>query len=248
MDALTQFNRDGYVVMRGFLDSAEVKELREHLDNFIATRLDDLPREHAFYEELGDERTLKQLQRLHEHDDVFGRWMTDSKFRQLAELLLDGPVTCQNMQYFNKPAGIGLPTPPHQDGYYFMLEPCRALTMWLALEPVDEANGCVRYVTGSHHYGMRAHGRTKTLGFSQGIMDYPCANDHDNERALPAQPGDRLVHHALTIHRADGNTDPTRDRRAMGFIYYSAAAQPDEVAHAEYQRRLAQAMAAEGKI
>ena len=27
-----------------------------------------------------------------------------------------------------------------------MLKPCRALTMWLALEEVDESNGCISYV------------------------------------------------------------------------------------------------------
>ena len=30
------------------------------------------------------------------------------------------------MQYFNKLAGIGRSPPPHQNGYYFMLEPNEA--------------------------------------------------------------------------------------------------------------------------
>jgi len=32
--------------------------------------------------------------------------------------------------------------------------------MWMALEPVDEGNGCVRYVQGSHLKGMRPRGKT----------------------------------------------------------------------------------------
>ena len=95
-----------------------------------------------------------------------------SPFRELAELLLDGPVVPKDLQYFNKPPGIGKPTPAHQDGYYFMLDPCEALTIWVALDHVDDENGCVRYVTGSHKRGMRPHCRTQTLGFSQGITDY----------------------------------------------------------------------------
>jgi phytanoyl-CoA hydroxylase len=35
-----------------------------------------------------------------------------------------------------------------------MLDPCEALTMWLVLEKVDEENGCVRYVRGSHKHGI----------------------------------------------------------------------------------------------
>lgn len=49
-----------------------------------------------------------------------------------------------------KPPRIGKGTPPHQDGYYFMLEPNEAVTMWMALEDVNEENGCVRYVKESH--------------------------------------------------------------------------------------------------
>ncbi|MEC8389905.1 MAG: phytanoyl-CoA dioxygenase family protein [Planctomycetota bacterium] len=36
---------------------------------------------------------------------------------------------------------------------------------------------------------------------------------------LPAQPGDLLVHDAMTIHRADANRSTNRTRRALGFIY-----------------------------
>jgi phytanoyl-CoA hydroxylase len=52
----------------------------------------------------------------------------------------------------------------------------------------------------------------------------------------------------MTIHRADGNRSATRTRRALGFIYYSERAREDAEAHAAYQRRLAEEMAAQGKI
>lgn len=201
-----------------------------------------------FYEDTSDAATLKQIQQMGDHDPWFHELFTAGRFREVAELLLDGPVVPKNMQYFNKPPGVGQPTPPHQDGYYFMLAPCEAVTMWVALDDVDEENGCVRYVKGSHEMGMREHARTRTLGFSQGIVDYPTDDDRECEVAFPAQPGDLLVHHALTIHRADGNRSQTRTRRALGFIYYSERAQEDAEAHATYQRKLADDMKASGKI
>ena len=157
-------------------------------------------------------------------------------------------VIGKNMQYFNKPPGVGKATPAHQDGFYFMLQPCEALTLWLALDEVDEANGCVRYVRGSHTRGMREHGRTQTLGFSQGILDYPCKTDLAWETPVFATPGDVLAHQALTIHRAGANSSPNRSRRALGFIYYSERARQDEVAHAAYQAKLANEMKAADKI
>jgi len=85
-----------------------------------------------------------------------------------------------------------------------MLQPNEAVTMWMALEPVDEENGCVRYVKGSHKKGMREHRRTQTLGFSQGMTDFGTDEDLANEVFFHTQAGDLLVHHSLTIHRADG--------------------------------------------
>lgn len=247
-DVLAAYHRDGYVALRNFLTDAEVQEAQAVIADFIRDRVPGLPRERVFYEVLGEPETLKQIQELFRHDAYFHKLMFGNKFEQLAELLLDGLVVGKNMQYFNKPPQLGKPTPPHQDGYYFMLNPCEALTMWLALDEVDEENGCVRYVRGSHQRGMRPHGRTQTLGFSQGVTDYGTPEDLADEVAFPAQPGDLLVHNAMTIHRADGNRSQTRNRRALGFIYYSERAQIDEEAHAAYQQRLAEEMKVAGKL
>ncbi|MGI9428491.1 MAG: phytanoyl-CoA dioxygenase family protein, partial [Bythopirellula sp.] len=140
------------------------------------------------------------------------------------------------------------PTPPHQDGFYFMLDPCEAVTIWLALEEVDEENGCVRYIPRSHKQGMREHSRTETLGFSQGIVDFPTAADSESEIAFPAKAGDLLAHHALTIHRADQNRSQSRTRQALGFIYYSERAKQDTAAHAAYQKELARQLKESGKV
>ncbi len=242
------FLQDGYIVLPGFLSDGEVAEVRTNLDRFIAEVLPARPRELAFYEDLNKPESLKQIQQMHTHDPYFEGLFLKSKFEQLAEVLLDRPVDGINMQYFNKPPQVSTPTPPHQDGYYFMIEPCEAVTMWLALDDVDEENGCVRYVHGSNHCGLRPHVRTQTLGFSQGITDFGTDADMAGEVAHSARPGDLLVHHAMTIHRADGNRSESRHRRALGFIYYSQRAKVDEVAAAAYQERMAEEWKQAGKI
>jgi len=244
---VSALKKDGFVVLPNFLDRAETTEILVNIERFIAEIIPTLPREQVFYEDLSNKDSLKQILKMQIHDSYFGN-LFNNKFERLAEVLLEGPVAGQNMQYFNKPAKIGKPTPPHQDGYYFMLTPCEALTMWLALDEVDEENGCVRYVRGSNHLNIRSHGRTDTLGFSQGITDYGTDNDLANEVALAAKPGDLLVHHAMTIHRADGNQSESRNRRAIGFIYYSQRAKIDTKAHAAYQKKLSEEMAEAGKI
>ena len=245
---MESYAEEGFVMVPGFLDSSAIHEVAVQLDRFIESVVPSMPAEHVFYEDKTDVSSLKQLQHLEEHDAWFAAMFCEGPFRGLAEELLQERVVPKNFQYFNKPPGVGKPTPPHQDGYYFKLDPCAAVTMWLALDRVDEENGCVRYVRGSHQWGMRAHGRTQTLGFSQGLVDFPQERDTLAAVACPAQPGDLLVHDALTIHWADGNRSPSRSRRALGLIYYSERAREDSAAHAAYQQRLAEDLRREGKI
>lgn len=241
------FLRDGYILFRNFLQQDEMELVNDKIQEFIKTKVSNMPTEEVYYEDIENKDTLKQLQKLFVYDPFFFDMMFGSRFEKLASIVLADNVVGKNMQYFNKPSKIGKPTPPHQDGYYFMLTPNEAVTMWMPLEPVDEENGCVRYVKGSHRYGIRSHGRTGTLGFSQGIMDFGCPNDIANEVFFPTQPGDLLVHHSLTIHRADGNTSE-RTRKALGFIYYAEKAKEDKAAHEAYAQNLAKELAEDKKI
>lgn len=241
------FDRDGYVRMPSFLSGDEIAETREHLRRFVRDVVPTMPKEHVFYEDKSDTSTLKQMQNMHELDEFFGALM-NGKAKDLAEIVLKGPVIAENLQYFNKCAGIGQPTPAHQDGYYFMLEPCEAVTMWLALEEVDDENGCVHYARGSHLGGMLEHGRTTTLGFSQGLAEPDQFVGTSEDVAMYAQSGDLLAHHALTVHWASGNNSPTRSRQALGLVYFSANAKEDVAAREAYRVRLAEDMAKAGKI
>lgn len=245
---IDDFNRDGFVAIRPFIAGAELDELQANVERYIHDVVPTMPPEHVFYEDKNDPATLKQLQNMGDYDPWFGELVSSGKVRQIAELLLDGPVVAKNLQYFCKPPQTGLATPAHQDGFYFMLDPCQAITMWLALDEVDEENGCVHYVRGSHLDGMREHARTTTLGFSQGIVGYPTQDDLDRETPLPASPGDLLIHHAMTIHRAGPNESTSRTRRALGFVFFSEAAKVNAEAHAAYQRQLAEDMRAKGRI
>jgi len=245
---LEDFKRDGFIFFPGFLNRDEIALVNQKLKEFIVQKIPQMPSDQVYYEDKSDKTTLKQLQRLFEYDPFFYDMMFGSRFEKLASTLLEDKVMGKNIQYFNKPPKIGKPTPAHQDGYYFMLDSNQAVTMWMALEPVDEDNGCVRYVKGSHKLGMREHRPTQTLGFSQGITEFGTEDDLANEVFFPTQAGDLLVHHALTIHRADGNNSKDRTRKAMGFIYYAEKAKEDKTAHTVYAERLVAELKQKDKI
>jgi len=241
------FREHGFIYYPGFLNPDEIDLVRTKTVEFIAQKVSTMPAEQVYYEDKADKTTLKQLQELFKYDVFFQDLIFNSRFKKLASILLNERVIGKNIQYFNKPPRIGNPTPPHQDGFYFKLVPNQAVTMWLPLEEVDEENGCVRYVRGSHLAGLRPHGRSNILGFSQCILDF---NDEDREKEVffPVRPGDLLVHHALTIHRADGNKSPNRSRKALGFIYYAANAKQDLQAVEAHLRKLNTELKKQAKI
>ncbi|MGI9457306.1 MAG: phytanoyl-CoA dioxygenase family protein, partial [Aeoliella sp.] len=130
---------------------------------------------------------------------------------------------------------------------YFQLVPPQVLTMWLALDKVDKENGALRYVKGSHCGGRRPHASTEVVGFSQGITDYG-PRDVEAECLVTLSPGDLVVHHGETIHRADSNRSTDRQRRAFAMVFRAASCRVDEAARAEYQKAVEAQHARSGQV
>lgn len=245
----TEFDRDGYVAIRPLFDAATMAEINRELERYIADIVPTMPDSEVYYEDRNVRSTLKQMQKMSVYDDYFRDLVETDVIHDMAAAVLGEEAVVQNLQYFNKPAGIGQATPPHQDGYYFHLTPCKAVTGWLALEPVDHENGCIHYVRGSHRsVGFRPHGRSNVLGFSQGVTDFGTDADKANTEAFPGDAGTFLMHDARTVHWAGANRSATRSRRALGFVYFGKSARIDHEAKAAYQAKLDADLRAANKI
>jgi ectoine hydroxylase-related dioxygenase (phytanoyl-CoA dioxygenase family) len=179
-----------------------------------------------------------QMQKLEEYDDFFHELFFNSKIKDLAANALGEDVVPRAMEYFNKPPGKSNPTPPHQDGYYFNLDNDKAVTGWLALEDVDDENGCIHYVKGSHKHEYRPHGRSEILGFSQGVTDFGTEEDKKNTVKFEGTAGMFLMHDAKIIHFASSNKSSVRSRRAFGFVYHGVSAKHDVEKGKAYQKKL----------
>ncbi len=224
---LSNFNADGFVFIPNFFSIDEIESILRNLKRVIEEVLPDIPENEVFYEDQRDLSMLKQISSLDRHDHFFYNLSINPRLIELSELLLNDPVIVKYLAYFNKPALIGKETPPHQDAYYFKISPPVALTIWVALESSDEENGNVKYIRGSHLKGMRPHGKSGTFGFSQQILNFGTDEDLSEEVSLQVKAGDILVHHSLTIHRADKNFSESRSRKGLGAVYYGKTAQED---------------------
>ena len=237
------YRRDGYAVARGFMNQAEVADINAHIDALIE-RLPELDESTAFYEVPGDRETIMRLQNFGRYDQDLQDLYESERIAGLAADLLDDEAVPKGLQWFAKPPRVGKVTPPHQDGFYFKLEPSEALTFWIALDEVDEENGCIRYLPGSHLRGYRPHAMSNVMGFSRGVTDYGDA-DLTAEHAIIASPGDLVIHHCMIVHRADPNPSD-RWRRALGLVYYAGRARVTEQSEA-YVEELIKKWVAEGR-
>lgn len=238
------YDRDGFVIVRQFLDAAQLAQLRQELDRYIHAVVPSLPDSDAFYDDRKRPETLKQMQHM-DGDPFFRDYPRHERWQALATTLIGEAANGQAPEWFNKPPGTNHVTPPHQDNYYFCLRPPHVVTIWLALDVVDEENGCLRYLPGSHVQGIRPHGRSQVLGFSQGISDYG-VTDFAREVPVCLAPGDAVAHHGNTVHRADPNRSPTRHRRAFAMVYRGVSCQRDEEAFQRYRSALQAQHAAMG--
>ena len=229
---LEAFRRDGFVHLPGFMDAAEMDCIEVRVAEIIAEVVPTLAGTAAMYEDYERPETLKQVNIPPERAPVLAALRESAKMQKLVDGLLADRAVPQSLELFIKPPRLGTPTPPHQDGYYFCLEPNVALTAWLALDDMDDSNGTLHYVTGSHNMGVLDHGASQVLGFSQGLAADDLT-DYGREVCCRLQRGDLLVHHSLTIHRAEGNPS-TRLRRALAMVYYGASARLDPEAHQRY--------------
>ena len=219
----SQLDDDGFLHLKGFFPLEEVDKLAARFDRFVAEVVPTLPRTQAMYEDYNDPTTLKQIMNLHGSDAVFGELLHDPRLIQLASALLDDEVVPTSTEAFIKAPLKGTPTPAHQDGYYFCLNPNEAVTAWIPIGNIDAGNGALAYLKGSHKKGIIPHGSSGVLGFSQGLSTDSSSGE---EVVCAVEKGDMLIHHSRTIHYAAGNSSP-RPRRSLGLVYYAARAKED---------------------
>lgn len=244
LDALrADFDRDGFVIVRGLLRPGALAEMRVQIDRYIREVVPGLPKDQAFFDDYARPETLRKLQSLHRHDPWFDGFLRTGPHLGLLEHLLREPVNPQAIEWFDKLPHDTQATPAHQDGFYWCRTPNVAGGVWIALDPVDRDNGCLWYARGSHRGGIRPHAGSGVLGFSQGLVDFnPQAED-----GVPIElaPGDAVVHSSATIHWTDVNRTP-RHRRALAAFCFGATTVRDEAAFARYQESFRAQMARRG--
>lgn len=126
---------------------------------------------------------------------------------------------------FVKTPGATQRTAFHQDYTYFQITGRKCCIAWIALDPVDETNGALEYLPGSHRWGREFAPNLlvsqTTISDSAGerLPDIEANRDAYEIRRVDAKPGDVIFHDVMAVHGSSGNKSVDRMRRGVSFRY-----------------------------
>ena len=120
-------------------------------------------------------------------------------------------------ELFAKPAKKGLPSPIHQDNFYWCVKGGNALTVWIALDDVSSTNGGIQYYSKSQILGVVKHEPSYAKGSSQKVSNLK--NYSNFNKVCPTlKAGDALFHHSEIMHGSARNYSGKR-RRGLTFQF-----------------------------
>ncbi len=221
--AVSAFDTDGVVALRGLVDEAGVAVLRSAVARAMAT---PSPFAQDFLADGGHGRYFSDLH----------SWRRDA---DLARMACSGALPAAALQMFGsgaarlfydqiivKDGGTASPTPWHHDLPFWPVTGAQVLSIWIALDPVTPDNGGVEYLRGSHRCAHRYRPTQPDTPATRKMrnMDLPPApnfsRDVDADRiAWTMVPGDALIFSALTLHGAGPNRCAGQTRRAVVLRY-----------------------------
>jgi len=205
-----EFNKNGFIHIKNFYDVDVINEIKNKFIQFNSwdtIRDGDLVLDKA---NDGNQYPLKYLQYVNYYVPEFNRLLS-SQVLNIASYFFDQEVYYEMIEIHNKEPNGGTRTPPHQDNFYFCLDPSDACTVYVPLEAHGPHNGGLHFIAGSHLEETLHHESSKIKAFSSGID----LTDEQlkSEKVIPinANPGDILIHHCKTIHFTyDNNSKESR--------------------------------------
>ena len=198
-----QYDQDGYIIVRNFLDAPEVALLYG-----LATG-DNVLRNNAFEFKDQSGKHTKLTLWFTPGDDTFGLLTRSERMVHAAQTLLgEGEVCHFHSKLMQKEPKTGGAWEWHQDyGYWYkngFLYPDAMLSIMVALTEATKENGCLQVLKGSHKMGRFEH---LFAGEQQGA-DMPFVEEALKicERVyVELNPGDILFFHSNLLHMSEAN-------------------------------------------
>lgn len=220
---LKAFTEQGYIMLRGLFNPEELKKIKSVLEET------DLVPKHGYGIPDATGRMPKMVLWRAPGTDVTGMVCRCEKVVTTSEKLLGGEVYHYSTKLMMKEPLIGGRQEWHQDyGYWYqngLLFP-DALSVFVAIDRCNKANGCLQVLPGSHKVGRIEH------KFVAGQTGADLERVEHLKKVFPLtymemEPGDALFFHSNVLHASDANNSSNR-RWALIMAYNRKSNNPLE--------------------
>ena len=240
VDEYVRFHEQGFLIVKGLLNAAEIAELKSHAEDLAFGRV-KVPGLEPPTADMGPEQIASRYLRihmLHRHLEIEERYLLHPRMLDVLEALIGPDVMAMQTMYFIKaPGGAGQGY--HQDSYYIPTYPDQLCGAWIAVDHADEENGCVHFTTGSQNEPIyptedrltQNHTNLRDLTVVENVshtdedvntLSRIAARYPGKEVPAIAEPGDVVFFGGHVLHRSHTNMSKDRFRRALVCHYGNA--------------------------
>jgi phytanoyl-CoA hydroxylase len=213
MNNKQHFAESGYRTFKNIVNVDELEYLRNMYDDFLHNKYDLTGLRGDLAGGKSNSKKVEKITQIMRPSMVVPE-LTETKTYQkvfkIAKELMGDDIEMDFDMLIDKAPGTDTITPWHQDAAYWPdMADKRALSFWIALDDVDQLNGCMMYVPGSHLEPIRPHFQpTPNAALQCEVLDQNIVYGE-----IPCGSG--IAHHGYTLHSALGNKSKDKHRRAL---------------------------------
>lgn len=219
-EVVEQYRDDGAVVVRNVIPNESLERLAAAIERDIEN---PGPFDHSY--EVAGGRFHGNL-RIWQNDTDFAHFCFASQAPHIAQQILGASrLNLLYDQLFVKEPGADHRTRWHNDQPYWPVRGRDVISVWVALDPTNAANGRLEFVRGSHLWDRWF--QPEPFGPNRGSSNYESNPSYEPMPDIEAdrdaydiiswdvEPGDVYVFSGMTVHGAAGNS--TVDQRRRGY-------------------------------
>lgn len=211
------YQEHGYIQFLNVLSAGELVRLRRDLEEALIDRAKsgiEIAGQNPEYDKVFYQRVNLWL----DHAGLRAYTFHPTLARIACQLTRSKAIRLFHDHALIKRPGDSIPSPWHQDFPYWPMHQPGALSCWMALDDVNEANGCLQFIPRSHHWGKLPPVDLVSPQALREVVPDPQTKDF-TPVAMPMPAGSCTFHDGLTFHYAGPNTSD-KPRRAIATIYH----------------------------
>jgi len=208
-EQLEHYNRLGYIAPLDVYSAEEIGAIRAYFDDLLA----------RVVASGGDSYSISSAHL--KYGPVYDI-LTEPRIVDFIGDLFGDDVIAWGSHFFCKMPHDGKTVAWHQDASYWPLSPSKAATVWLAIDDADRENACMKFITGSHHFGHMTYRPSDSADHNVLNQSIDNAEQYGDVVYDELRAGQVSIHSDLLLHGSEAN-DSSRRRCGLTLRYCAAS-------------------------